>query len=102
MVINELRLNFMDPRAAEVLHQKLREFLGLAGAGRLAARSQPCRRSGPEASSFASSLFALIVVGGFFALRSDAVRSQLELETLTATLERLRGVPLHRAALRGR
>jgi Fe-S cluster biosynthesis and repair protein YggX len=30
MVINELRLNFMDPRAAEVLHQKLREFLSLA------------------------------------------------------------------------
>lgn len=29
MVINELRLNFMDPRSAEVLHQKLREFLGL-------------------------------------------------------------------------
>jgi Fe-S cluster biosynthesis and repair protein YggX len=32
MVINELRLNFMDPKAAEVLHQKLREFLGLAPA----------------------------------------------------------------------
>jgi Fe-S cluster biosynthesis and repair protein YggX len=31
MVINELRLNFMDPRSAEVLHQKLREFLGLDG-----------------------------------------------------------------------
>jgi Fe-S cluster biosynthesis and repair protein YggX len=30
MVINELRLNFMDPKAAETLHQKLREFLGLA------------------------------------------------------------------------
>jgi Fe-S cluster biosynthesis and repair protein YggX len=30
MVINELRLNFGDPRAAEVLHQKLREFLSLA------------------------------------------------------------------------
>ena len=30
MVINELRLNFMDPKAASVLHQKLREFLGLA------------------------------------------------------------------------
>ena len=29
MVINELRLNFMDPRSAEVLHQKLREFLVL-------------------------------------------------------------------------
>ena len=39
-------------------------------------------------------LFALIVIGGFLALRSDAVRSQLELETLTATLERLRSVPL--------
>lgn len=30
MVINELRLNFMDPRAASVLHQKLEEFVGLA------------------------------------------------------------------------
>jgi Fe-S cluster biosynthesis and repair protein YggX len=30
MVINELRLNFMDPNAASVLHQKLQEFLGLA------------------------------------------------------------------------
>ena len=30
MVINELRLNFMDPRSADILHQKLREFLGLA------------------------------------------------------------------------
>jgi Fe-S cluster biosynthesis and repair protein YggX len=29
MVLNELRLNFMDPRSADVLHQKLREFLGL-------------------------------------------------------------------------
>jgi Fe-S cluster biosynthesis and repair protein YggX len=29
MVINELRLNFMDPKAAEVLHLKMREFLGL-------------------------------------------------------------------------
>jgi Fe-S cluster biosynthesis and repair protein YggX len=33
MVINELRLNFMDPRAAEVLHQKLREFLPLPEPG---------------------------------------------------------------------
>ena len=29
MVINELRLNFMDPRSAETLHQKMCEFLGL-------------------------------------------------------------------------
>jgi Fe-S cluster biosynthesis and repair protein YggX len=29
MVINELRLNFMDPKAAAVLHQKMLEFLGL-------------------------------------------------------------------------
>jgi Fe-S cluster biosynthesis and repair protein YggX len=27
MVINELRLNFMDPRAQEVLTQHMREFL---------------------------------------------------------------------------
>jgi Fe-S cluster biosynthesis and repair protein YggX len=30
MVINELRLNFMDHKAADVLHQRLREFVGLA------------------------------------------------------------------------
>ena len=30
MVINELRLNFMDPAAAAVLEQKMLEFLGLA------------------------------------------------------------------------
>ncbi len=29
MVINELRLNFMDPRAQDVLVQQMREFLGL-------------------------------------------------------------------------
>jgi Fe-S cluster biosynthesis and repair protein YggX len=29
-VINELRLNFMDPRSADLLHQQLREFLALA------------------------------------------------------------------------
>ncbi|HVR28863.1 MAG TPA: oxidative damage protection protein [Thermoanaerobaculia bacterium] len=33
MVINELRLNFMDPRAAEVLHQKMREFFELGADG---------------------------------------------------------------------
>lgn len=29
MVINELRLNFMDPQAQEVLTRHMREFLGL-------------------------------------------------------------------------
>lgn len=29
MVINELRLNFMDPRSQEVLTRHMREFLGL-------------------------------------------------------------------------
>jgi len=29
MVINELRLNFMDPRSQEILTQHMREFLGL-------------------------------------------------------------------------
>ena len=29
MVINELQLNFMDPRAQDVLVQQMREFLGL-------------------------------------------------------------------------
>jgi Fe-S cluster biosynthesis and repair protein YggX len=30
MVINELRLNFMDPRSQDILTQHMREFLGLA------------------------------------------------------------------------
>jgi len=38
-------------------------------------------------------LFAAIVAGGFLALRSDGLRGQLEVETLTATLERVRGEP---------
>lgn len=29
MVINELRLDFMDPRSAEILEQQMREFFGL-------------------------------------------------------------------------
>lgn len=33
MVINELHLNFMDPRAQEILAGHMREFLGLAPAG---------------------------------------------------------------------
>lgn len=32
MVINELRLNFMDPAAQEILAAELRKFLGLDGA----------------------------------------------------------------------
>ena len=88
MVINELRLNFMDPRSADVLHQKLREFLG---AGRRGVSTMP---PPPRGLVLRFLLFALIVVGGFLALRSDAVRSQLEIEQLTATLERLRGEPL--------
>ena len=31
MVINELRLNFMDPKSQDVLAQQLREFLMLDG-----------------------------------------------------------------------
>ena len=31
MVINELRLNFMDPASLEVLHRHMREFLLLDG-----------------------------------------------------------------------
>lgn len=31
MVINELRLNFMDPRSQETLNQHMREFLFLDG-----------------------------------------------------------------------
>ena len=37
-------------------------------------------------------IFAAIVAGGFLALQSDAVRSQLALDDPAATLERLRGV----------
>jgi len=33
MVINELRLNFMDPAAQEVLNAHLREFLNLPAGG---------------------------------------------------------------------
>ena len=29
MVINELRLNFMDPQAQDILHRRMREFLEL-------------------------------------------------------------------------
>lgn len=29
MVINELRLNFMDPKSQEILDQQMREFLAL-------------------------------------------------------------------------
>jgi Fe-S cluster biosynthesis and repair protein YggX len=29
MVINELKLNFMDPRSQDILVQQMREFLGL-------------------------------------------------------------------------
>jgi len=32
MVINELRLNFMDPAAHEILLVEMRRFLGLDGA----------------------------------------------------------------------
>ena len=32
MVINELQLNFMDPRSQDVLVQQMREFLGLGPA----------------------------------------------------------------------
>jgi Fe-S cluster biosynthesis and repair protein YggX len=33
MVINELRLNFMDPGAQQVLDQHMREFFALEGGG---------------------------------------------------------------------
>ena len=33
MVINELRLNFMDPGAQQVLEDHMRQFFGLGGAG---------------------------------------------------------------------
>ncbi len=33
MVINELRLNFMDPEAQDVLAAQMREFLMLGGSG---------------------------------------------------------------------
>jgi len=39
-------------------------------------------------------IFAAILIGGFLALRSDAVRSHLALDDPAATLERLRDVPL--------
>jgi len=41
MVINELRLNFMDPRSQEILNQQMREFLGLDAAEPAAAPGIP-------------------------------------------------------------
>lgn len=32
MVINELRLNFMDPKAQDILNEQMREFFGLGAA----------------------------------------------------------------------
>ena len=40
MVINELRLNFMDPRAQQILEQHMREFLAL-DAGETADAPEP-------------------------------------------------------------
>ncbi|HRC84915.1 MAG TPA: Fe(2+)-trafficking protein [Thermoanaerobaculia bacterium] len=37
MVINELRLNFMDPKAPQILEEHMRQFLGLASPGQPAA-----------------------------------------------------------------
>jgi len=34
MVINELRLNFMEPSSQEILTAEMRQFLGLAGGDR--------------------------------------------------------------------
>ena len=47
MVINELRLNFMDPRSLEILEHHMREFLLLAPAGENAGGGD--RGPGPEA-----------------------------------------------------
>ena len=43
MVINELRLNFMDPSAQAALDQQMRQFLALDGdqGGDVAAPSEP-------------------------------------------------------------
>jgi uncharacterized membrane protein YdjX (TVP38/TMEM64 family) len=51
-------------------------------------------RSVPRGLIVKFAVFAAIVAGGFFALQSDAVRSQLALDDPAATLERLRGTPL--------
>ncbi len=40
VVINELRLNFMDPKSQEILNQHMREFLYLDG--------KPAERSAPS------------------------------------------------------
>jgi Fe-S cluster biosynthesis and repair protein YggX len=47
MVINELRLNFMDPSSQEVLDRHMREFLHLPGGGpTLQAPAKP--EAGPQ------------------------------------------------------
>jgi uncharacterized membrane protein YdjX (TVP38/TMEM64 family) len=48
----------------------------------------------PRALLVRFALFALIVVGGFLVLRTEAVREQLRPEQVEATLERLRDEPL--------
>jgi Fe-S cluster biosynthesis and repair protein YggX len=41
MVINELRLNFMDPASQEILNQQMRQFLFPAEAGKAGAAGLP-------------------------------------------------------------
>ena len=41
MVINELRLNFMDPRSQQILDQHMREFLALDAGEAGAPESEP-------------------------------------------------------------
>lgn len=51
MVINELRLNFMDPKAQEILENQMREFLALGGGedtGALGAGGKPEAWTPPE------------------------------------------------------
>ena len=51
MVINELRLNFMDPASQEILNRQMREFLHLpAAAAPPGSPGGPAEPGGPEGS----------------------------------------------------
>jgi Fe-S cluster biosynthesis and repair protein YggX len=50
MVINELRLNFMDPASQEILNRQMREFLHLPAAGAPGSPGGTAEPGGPEGS----------------------------------------------------
>src|SRR5688500_17004666 len=89
MVINELRLNFMDPEAQEALNRRRRVFL-LPAAPPAPSEGRalpPLRRA-----LLRFALFAAVVAAGFLVLRSTPLRDHLTPEAVGATLAALREV----------